>query len=413
MGNPDWAPTQNMGHQGSDLGTVAASVRHERARQRKRKAEAVEAASTLLSLQVMPLIDNGEEHELPVDDVSLGTEVQTDFLATDISSLEERVQQLEKDNIYLRAQLQDAENRAKLSSLQEQDFKDNNSKLKFYTGLPSWQTFMALFTLITTALPRCRKLTKFEQVLMFLMKLRLNLFDDDIAYRFRVSQSTVSQNFHRMLDIFFVRTQSLIHWPSRESLRMSMPTSFRKFFHKCVIIMDCTEVFIEQPSDLLARAHVWSNYKHHSTVKFLIGITPQGSVCFVSRCWGGRATDTEITQNSNLIDRLTPGDLILADRGFFVNEYCGMAMAEVKVPPFTRGKKQLEKVDVDWSRELSGVRIHVERVIGMVKQKYTILQNRIPINLIRDESSPQATVSKIVRVACALVNLCPSVVPLE
>ena len=28
-------------------------------------------------------------------------------------------------------------------------------------------------------------------------------------------------------------------------------------------------------------------------------------------------------------------------------------MAEVKVPPFSRGKKQLEKVDVDWSRELS------------------------------------------------------------
>ena len=48
----------------------------------------------------------------------------------------------------------------------------------------------------------------------------------------------------------------------------------------------------------------------------------------------------------------------------------------------------------------------------MVKQKYTILQNRIPITLIKDGTSPEATVNKIVRVACALVNLCPGVVNL-
>ena len=65
----------------------------------------------------------------------------------------------------------------------------------------------------------------------------------------------------------------------------------------------------------------------------------------------------------------------MADRGFICNDYAGMAMAEVKIPPFTRGKKQLEKVEVDWSRELSIIRIHIERVIGCLKQKYTILQH--------------------------------------
>ena len=46
-----------------------------------------------------------------------------------------------------------------------------------------------------------------------------------------------------------------------------------------------------------------------------------------------------------------------------------MVLAEVKTPPFTKGKKQLEKQEVDWSRELSVVRIHVEHVIGLLKQK--------------------------------------------
>ena len=64
-----------------------------------------------------------------------------------------------------------------------------------------------------------------------------------------------------------------------------------------------------------------------------------------------------------------------------------MATAEVKIPPFRKSKKQLEKVDVDWSRELSTVRIHVERVIGALVQKYTILQGILPILLIQDERS--------------------------
>ena len=58
---------------------------------------------------------------------------------------------------------------------------------------------------------------------------------------------------------------------------------------------------------------------------------------------------------------LLSGDIVLADRGFTCDEYARMVMAEVKTP-FPKGKKQLEKVDVDWSRELSTVRIHVERV---------------------------------------------------
>ena len=60
-----------------------------------------------------------------------------------------------------------------------------------------------------------------------------------------------------------------------------------------------------------------------------------------------------------------PGGLILADRGFTCDEYARMSLAEVKTPPFTKGRKQLEKIDVDWSHELSVVRIHVERVLKL------------------------------------------------
>ena len=105
------------------------------------------------------------------------------------------------------------------------------------------------------------------------------------------------------------------------------------------------------------------------------------------------------------------GDVVLADRGFTCEQEAKMVLAEVKVPPFTKGKKQLEKKDIDWSRELSTVRIHVERVIGLLKQKYKILQGVLPISLIIDEKDTESTIDKIVHVCCACVNLCPSVVP--
>lgn len=63
---------------------------------------------------------------------------------------------------------------------------------------------------------------------------------------------------------------------------------------------------MEQPTDLLARAQVWSNYMHHSTVKFLIGIAPQGTISFLTPCVGGRMSDKEITEQSGLLHHLLP-----------------------------------------------------------------------------------------------------------
>ena len=241
---------------------------------------------------------------------------------------------------------------------------------------------------------------------MFLMKVRLNLHDMDLAYRFNTSQSTVSRNFHKVLDVLAVRLAHLIVWPDRTTLRKTIPTSFQRFFKNCCVIIDCTEIFIERPKNLLARAQCWSNYKHHSTIKFLLGITPQATISYVSKCVGGRMSDKEIVERSTLINHLLPGDLVIADRGFTGKN---MAIAEVKTPPFTKGKKQLEKSEVDWGRELSAVRIHVERVIGVLKQKYTILNGVLPINSIAHRSG-HASIDKLVKVCCALVNLCPSVI---
>ena len=107
-----------------------------------------------------------------------------------------------------------------------------------------------------------------------------------------------------------VRTVHLIKWPDRGHTPRNFTQQFRRFFKQCCVIIDCTEVFIEKPSDLLVQAQVWSNYKHHLTLTFLIGITPQGTISYVyiPLCWWCK----EIVECSNLTDYLL---IVIADRG--------------------------------------------------------------------------------------------------
>jgi len=64
---------------------------------------------------------------------------------------------------------------------------------------------------------------------------------------------------------------------SKEFTKKTMPICFQESFRKKVaVIIDCFEVFIDRPSNLKARASMWSNYKHRNAAEVLIGITPQG-----------------------------------------------------------------------------------------------------------------------------------------
>ncbi len=75
---------------------------------------------------------------------------------------------------------------------------------------------------------------------------------------------------------------------------------------------------------------------------------------------------------------------MLADRGFDIKDSVGMMCAEVKIPAFIKSRCQLDSKDVEdiTLRAIAHLRIHVERVIGNLHNKYKLLHNTLPIRLL-------------------------------
>ena len=299
-------------------------------------------------------------------------------------------------------------------------FFDSDDKVLFYTGLPSYEILMVVLEHVSPFVARkTLSLDHFQEFVMVLMKLRWNVPLQDLAYRFKVSQPTVSRIFSSWLVVMDNRLSPLVSWPEREHLWRTMPQCFMySFGRKVTVVIDCFEIFIEKATNLSARAQTFSSYKHHNTIKILIGITPQGTISYVSDAWGGRTSDKYLTENCGFLEHLIPGDMVMADRGFTITESVGLKHAKLVIPAFTKGKDQLDPVDVESTRGIANVRIHVERVIGLLRRKYTILEGTLPAEFLSCNSNGPIErqiplIDRIVRVFSALVNFCPPIVPFD
>lgn len=152
---------------------------------------------------------------------------------------------------------------------------------------------MALLTFTQSSLIWKGKgsLSLFQQLLLTLVRLWLNLSLEDLVYRFGVHKSRVSRS---SLEVMYVKLEHLLLWSDREILKATIPMDSVKHCRSCVFVIDCFEVFLERPSNVLARAQTYSSYKHDNTVKYLSGITRQGTVSFISEGWGGEWVTTAL-----------------------------------------------------------------------------------------------------------------------
>ena len=231
------------------------------------------------------------------------------------------------------------------------------------------------------------------------MRLRLNLLNEDLADRIGKSTGLCSQTFTTWIKtISQVLGNALIVWLSRDSIQNNLPHCFnKKGYSKCRIIIDCTEVFIERSKSLEMQYATWSEYKHHNTIKFLVGISASGFITFLSDCYGGRKPDKFITQDSGFYDNLERDDTVMADRGFTVQEELLHHYCHLVIPSGKRAKSQM--TESECLKTVANLRIHVARAINRIKT-FRILKGVLPISMLQHPDD-------IVRSCAAICNLKP------
>jgi hypothetical protein len=290
-----------------------------------------------------------------------------------------------------------------------EDIRNSEESIQFYTGLQNYESFKALYESLVdfgidsvkeTRGPKA-KLRLVDEFLMVLMRLRLGLLVKDLEYRFKIAASSVSRIFNKWITFMEKVMKPLVFLPPLVVLKTNVPACFQTF-SDTRIILDCTEIFVQTPSSLENQSQTYSNYKSHNTFKALVGISTTGAVVFISKLWGGSASDVEITRRSGLIDMLDSGDAVMVDKGF-VHLKSDLSKKGVKLycPPF-KTKDQFTKEEVECTRRIASARIHVERKMEQIKN-FRILQGTLPLAL-----SPVA--DAIFFICSAMTNLLPPLV---
>ena len=283
-----------------------------------------------------------------------------------------------------------------------------NDQFTNYTGL-SQSMFGILLCWLSPMLPRMymptyprtRSLTEPQKFMMVLMRIRLNLTQPDLSVRFDIDQSTVSRILNNWIPFLAYHLKVLIKWPETTIGPTKSPYNH---LPNSVAIIDGTEIFIERPSNLDTQKSSYSDYKSHTTVKYLVSIDPfTGVFNYVSKGFSGNSTDRFVVENSSFLDILRPGQRIIADRGFTVRDLFAKKKAFLTIPSFLNGASKLTGQQAMETRTIASVRIKVENALKRVKD-FKILSSTCP-NRINKKILDDTFI-----IACALCNLQPPLI---
>ena len=270
---------------------------------------------------------------------------------------------------------------------------------QYYTGF-SHEQFMNIFGFLvpkrqenpiqlSTAITSATLIALEDQLLLTIVKLRLNFEFKHIGYLFDISPQDAGAIFRAWINYLFYRFGSLSIWPDRQVIIDRIPVKFREEFPTTMVIIDGTELKMERPSALLSQSQCYSDYKSATTLKSLVGVDPRGSFTFISMLYSGSISDKKITNDcgfltllKQLLDcgKLRTGDGVMVDKGFLIREEIVSLGLKLLIPPFAPGSGQMSAADVALTKKIAAHRVHVERAISRAK-KFKIVDDRLDLSL--------------------------------
>lgn len=104
-------------------------------------------------------------------------------------------------------------------------------------------------------------------------------------------------------------------------------------FPYCRIFADCTDVAICCSKAGVLQRLTYSCYHGMNSFKVLLGVTPNAVSTYTSSLYPGSISDNAVVQNCEILSDFVAGDLILADKGFLIEDILPVGVA-INIPPF-------------------------------------------------------------------------------
>ncbi|KAE8752352.1 hypothetical protein FOCC_FOCC000824 [Frankliniella occidentalis] len=289
----------------------------------------------------------------------------------------------------------------------------NPKKFKFFCGLSPYN-FKVLYNLLgghekikslkvkySQKTPKKfstkTKLTSEDKLLLFLIRLRRGVPVIDLAYVFGIEKSQCASIVYVMLRYLYLTFKGLEKYMfiSAEEQKSQMPGPFRPFKNLRVII-DGFDIHIDCPSNFHHQGNTYSDYKSNNTIKFIVGISSRGAIIFVSPGFEGNISEKQALKESGFYEYLQPGDVVMSDRGFNINDDLLRMGVDLIKPPSLDGRNCFTPEEEILTRAIAAARIYVEHAVKLIKVN-RLFMPCVPLTLL-------PTLSDYVYVAGALAN---------
>ena len=115
----------------------------------------------------------------------------------------------------------------------------------------------------------------------------------------------------------------------------------------------------------------------------MLRITSAGTISFISKSYGGAASDRYINETCGIVEKLQFGDNLMADKGFNMNDLLVSTGSSLIIPPILRDKNRFSNKNCKATSNVAKDCIHMEKAIARVKD-FRIFNDAFP-TILKDQ----------------------------
>lgn len=281
----------------------------------------------------------------------------------------------------------------------------DDKSVRMYTGLSSKEVLMAVYKVIEKRVKNIcywgeQKLVKdnelkkgsdgqnkimdyFDEYLLTLVHIKQGMTRGVLADLFGVTENSVTSVINTWINLLYQILKSWLKWPSAEEVKKKLPKDYPVKYADTRVILNCNEFFHVQPRNCSSQVNTHSQYKHHTIIKVLMGVTPGGKISFVSNPYGGDAFDRYIAEK-DILDKLEPGDAVIVDRGLDIVDLLlqnGVKLHMPSSPEKEDGtENSLSQSEIQKTREIASLQTPADNAIERM-MNFKILTDTVNSNV--------------------------------